>query len=96
MKFNDLTFKVEGFTGEQAVHFFPNGYGVSIVRGPYTYGGKEGLWELAVLIGTDEEWELCYDTPITSDVIGGINKEEIDALLNQVEELERINEEDKG
>jgi len=34
--------------GTQRRYKFPNGYGASVVRGPYTYGGPEGLFELAV------------------------------------------------
>ena len=28
---------------------FENGFGASVIRGLYTYGGRQGLWELAVL-----------------------------------------------
>lgn len=69
--------------GVQRVYKFPNGYGASVIKGPYTYGGKKGLWELAVLKGE----ELCYDTDITSDVIGHLNDPEMDAVLRQIERL---------
>ena len=69
--------------GIQKVYKFPNGYGASVIKGPYTYGGKKGLWELAVLKGE----ELCYDTDITSDVIGHLNDPEMDAVLRQIERL---------
>ena len=69
--------------GVQRVYKFPNGYGASVIKGPYTYGGKKGLWELAVLKGE----ELCYDTDITSDVIGHLNDPEMDAILRQIERL---------
>ena len=69
--------------GIQKVYKFPNGYGASVIKGPYTYGGKKGLWELAVLKGE----ELCYDTDITSDVIGHLNDPEMDAILRQIERL---------
>lgn len=69
--------------GIQKIYKFPNGYGASVIKGPYTYGGKKGLWELAVLKGE----ELCYDTDITSDVIGYLNDPEMDAILRQIERL---------
>jgi len=31
--------------------------------------------------------ELCYDTDITSDVIGHLNDPEMDAVLRQIERL---------
>ena len=69
--------------GVQRIYKFPNGYGASVIKGPYTYGGKKGLWEVAVLKGE----ELCYDTDITSDVIGHLNDPEMDAILRQIERL---------
>lgn len=87
MKFEELKFgpKRDGdFTmGVQARHYFPNGYGVSVIQGPYTYGGPEGLYELAVMT----EDGLCYDTPITEDVLGHLTPEEVTGLLAQVEAL---------
>ena len=92
MKFTDLEFKqhpcVPGSNAVQAIHFFPNGYGVSVVRFPGSYGYGQGLYEVAVIKGTDEEdFKLCYDTPITDDVIGYQSMEDIDNLLSQVESL---------
>lgn len=55
-----------------------NGYGASIVKHSFSYGNAEGLWELAV-IGKDGC--LCYDTPITSDVLGRLTEEEVNATL---------------
>ena len=57
--------------GEQARIQLPNGWGASVIRGPYTYGGREGLWELAV---TDDQ-RIRYDTPITDDVLGWLTEE---------------------
>jgi len=62
---------------------FENGYGASIVKHSFSYGGKKGLWELAVL----KDGELCYDTPITSDVIGHLNDPEVDRLLEEIKRL---------
>jgi len=57
---------------------FPNGYGASVIQGPYSYGGSEGLFELAV---TDDKGHLVYDTPITDDVKGWLTEEDADDLL---------------
>lgn len=88
MTFVDLKFEHDEM-GEYAYHIFPNHYGVSIVRGPYTYGGKDGLYELAVIhmAPEDEYSELVYDTPITNDVIGYLTPDKITEIMKQVEEL---------
>ena len=89
MKFTDLNFQPHGNMpdGIAARHFFPNGYGVSVVQFPGSYGYEEGLYEVAILKGLEEDWEICYDTPITDDVIGYQSMEDIDNLLSQVESL---------
>jgi hypothetical protein len=90
MKFSDLQFNPHPNypdTGVQAKHFFDNGYGVSVVSFPGSYGFREGLYESAVLKGTEEESEICYDTEITSDVIGHQSEEEVEVLLHKVGNL---------
>lgn len=62
---------------------FANGYGVSIIRNAFSYGGNKGLWELAVL----KDGHLCYDTPITDDVLGYLNESEVDEIVAKVEAL---------
>ena len=64
---------------------FDNGYGASVVKGPMSYGGKNGLYELAVL---DSNGELTYDTPVTSDVEGYLSEEDVTKLLEQIQKLE--------
>ena len=32
--------------GVQHVYSFSNGYGASVVKHDFSYGGKQGLWEL--------------------------------------------------
>jgi hypothetical protein len=92
LKFSDLEFKqhpcVDGPNAAQALHFFPNGYGVSVVRFPGSYGYGLGLYEVAVIKGTDEEdFKLCYDTPITDGVIGRLTWDEVEGILAQIQEL---------
>ena len=73
--------------GIQKVYSFPNGYGASVVKHSYSYGGKDNKWELAVL----KDGGLCYDTDITSDVLGYLNDPEVDSYLRQIEKLEVAN-----
>jgi len=65
-----------------------NGYGASIIQSMYSYGGDQGLWELAVL---DDKGELCYDTPITNNVIGYLEEDEVNELLKKITELPPVN-----
>lgn len=68
---------------EQTIYNFPNGYGCSIIKGPYSYGGPQGLYELAVL----KDGELCYDTNITSDVVGHLSWKEVCFLVDRIRML---------
>jgi hypothetical protein len=89
MKFTDLQFNTHPIgSGIQAFKFFPNGYGVSVVRFRGSYGYEDGLYEVAVLKGTDENnFEICYDTVVTDDVIGHQSEEQVEVLLYEVENL---------
>ena len=72
----------------QKLYKFANGYGASVVKGEHTYGGDEGLWELAVIkFKTDGEFALDYSTPITEDVEGHLTDDAVEELLNKVEAL---------
>lgn len=84
--FQDLEFEEldnEGY-GIRASIKFDNGYGASIVRTKYSYGGTSGLYELAVL---DQEGELCYNTPITDDVLGWLKEDDVTEALQRIEAL---------
>lgn len=63
---------------------FPNGRGVSIVRHSYSYGGKQGLFEVAVL---DADGELDYSTPVTGDVAGWQTVADVVGLMKAVADL---------
>jgi hypothetical protein len=88
MNFSELNFGDHpNWDGVQAKHFFDNGYGVSVIKSSNSYGGGLGLYELAVLKGVEDEWHLCYDTPITDDVIGHLTESDVEKLLNEVAAL---------
>ena len=63
---------------------FDNGYGASVVRHEYSYGGKDGLYELAVL---NRDGELCYDTLVTNDVIGYLRDIDVTDVLAKIQQL---------
>lgn len=72
------------YSGDQYKFSFENGYGASVIQHEYSYGGNEGLWELAVL---DFAGDLTYDTEITDNVIGYLNEREVEELLNRIKSL---------
>ena len=84
--FNDLEFtQLDPFmNGVQSRVLFENGYGASVVRHEYSYGGKDGLYELAVL---SNEGELTYDTPITNDVLGYLTDKDVTEVLIKIQQL---------
>ncbi len=90
MKFSDLDFQDHPFYGDdgiQAKYFFPNGYGVSVVRFPGSYGFYEDLYEVAVIKGNMDDFELCYDTPITDDVLGHRDERDVEIIMEEVKNL---------
>lgn len=77
--FKDIVFKPHpsgnGVIG--AIHF-DNGYGASIIKCHISYGGRSGLYELAVLKNRD----------ITSDDVSGwLSEEDVTKLLVQIQQL---------
>lgn len=83
--FKDLEFKTHPMgNGIISRIFFDNGYGASVVKTPTTYGGDNGLYELAVL-GTDGQ--ITYTTPITNDVIGYLRPEDVTDVMEKIQQL---------
>jgi hypothetical protein len=77
---NDAPFMV----GKKSRMHFDNGFGVSVVSHSFSYGGKRGLYEIAVL---DKNGELTYDTPVTNDVIGNLSETGVTNVMKEVQEL---------
>ena len=50
--------------------------------------------ELAVLKGTKEDYDVCYDTPITDDVIGYLDDETLQETIELVKALPKAKEEE--
>ena len=78
----------------QRREYYKNGYGVSIVDNDFSYG-----LELAVFIWTGswdskknepkeiKSYNLCYDTPITDDVLGYLNNKTLNEAIEKVKKL---------
>ena len=71
------------FGGYAKVIDFDNGYAASIVSSDLSYGGKDGLFEVAVLYNG----EIVYDTPVTQDVIGFCDFAEVVQVLESIKQL---------
>jgi hypothetical protein len=76
--------KTDREDGVQYHYKADNGYGASIVQTTYSYGGKDGLWELAVL---DSDGQITYNTAITNDVLGYLSEEEVNETLEKIKNL---------
>jgi len=61
---------------------FKNGYGVSVIDGAGSYT-NQGEFELAVF----KHGHLCYDTPITDDVLGHLLPLQITKIMKEVQDL---------
>lgn len=62
---------------------FPNGYTASVVSHGYSYGGEQKLFEIAVM----RDGEIVYDTPVTDDVIGYLDFDEVARALEEIKAL---------
>ena len=86
--FNDLQFKEHPrgavYGGIISRIIFDNGYGATVVQGPHSYGGADGLYELAVVGKNDE---ISYDTPVTGDVEGYLSEAQVTDLLIKIQQL---------
>jgi hypothetical protein len=89
MTFNDLKFKdLPHLNGIQAIVKFENNHGASVIKHDHSYGGKQGLYELAVIKFNEEgHWGIGYDTLITDDVLGYLTEDNVTDYLKQIEQL---------
>nr|DAO00487.1 MAG TPA: hypothetical protein [Bacteriophage sp.] len=69
--------------GEQVIFEFENGYGASVLTGRIAYGNINRPFEVAVT----RNGYLCYDTPITNDVIIYLTIDEALKVLDDIEQL---------
>jgi hypothetical protein len=84
--FKDLEFKKHPLHIDGIISriYFDNGYGASVVKHEYSYGGDKGLYELAVL---DKNGNITYDTPVTNDVIGYLRPQDVTDVMEKIQKL---------
>ena len=70
---------------------FDNGFYVSILSSKHSVGNI-GQYELGILDANG----LCYDTPLTNDVVGYLDKEDVEKWLKDVSELDYDNRTGSG
>lgn len=78
--------------GRQAILFFKNGYGVSVVCGSREYGFYSNgvdTYEIAIIKGTKKKFKIVTDTPITDDVIGFATAERVTKVMEEVQKLKK-------
>ena len=73
--------------GAHYVFKFDNGYGASVIKHIGSFGYQDDLWELAVIMFDGDDWDLCYTTEISNDVIGWQTDEDIRVLLERIQSL---------
>lgn len=97
-----LIYKHDVFGGTQRLYRFENNFGASVIRHSGSYGGNDGLYELAVIIWDPKAnitlvetdlynritgWTICYSTPITYDVIGYLEEDQVNTVLSFIKKL---------
>ena len=82
--YNTPDFKINFIhNGLQMLYTYLNGYTASVVQHDHSYGGKDNLWEVAVMF----EGNIVYDTPVTGDVIGFMTLGQVAVALVDIANL---------
>ena len=90
-----LTDVAEEYTKRQAIYFFSNGYGISVINiigtngEHFSYTKNKEQYEIAVLEGSKNNSKITYDTVITDDVIGYLGIEEVYKIMEEIEKLKK-------
>jgi hypothetical protein len=76
----------------QKIYRFENNLGASVVCHENSYGGKQGLWELALIKFKEndpdpETWEFYHHEITHHDVVGWLSQIEVEELLEKIKAL---------
>jgi len=87
MVWDDLVFEDISETSasgnKRAKLFFKNGYGISVLF------HQHKRYEVAVLKGVEEAWDICYDTSVASDVLHCANSAAVDSYMRLIQKLDK-------
>ena len=70
----------------QKIYSFPNGYGASVIKGKYTYGGPK-LWEIAPWTNDTNEFIGQSVFSWDDDVKGYLQDPDVHSILGQISRL---------
>ena len=88
-----MEFRTDEYKKRQAIYFFENGYGISVINiigtngEHYSYTKNKNQYEIAVLEGVKNNSKITYDTVITDDVIGYLGIEGVYKIMEEIEKL---------
>lgn len=85
--FKDLVFEQHALDkeGRHAKLHFDNGYGVSVLTGGMYFYTRNNTYEVGIL----KDGYLCYNTPITDDVLKYQTKEQVEEVMKKLQSYER-------
>lgn len=81
----DLESRFNYCVEHQKKEFYQNGYGISIIPDV----NNLELFEVAILKGNEDNYDLCCDTHITDDVIKGLTADEVEMIKEEVKSLKK-------
>lgn len=90
---NHLVNTIPVWNGVQHLFRFDNGFGASVIKHDFSYGGKSGKWELAVIKFKDSvhsknaSWSINTTTKITDDVLGFLNDRQVASTLRRIKRI---------
>ena len=70
---------------KHAVMEFENGYGVSVVFGDQFCSNGIDTYEVAII----KDNHVCYDTPLTDNVLAYQNENEVTEIMRKVQEFNK-------
>lgn len=79
----------EVMDGIRRTYTFENGYVVSAIKTTMSYGGRKGLWEVAILtnsgdFATKQLLQPLFDYTMDDDVVGWVDDKELLRYLEVV------------